>query len=281
VLKISGIVVLLGGLQSWGFNRLTEPLIDTAKQQLSLLQQEAPSHTLLNATLNSLHDYWRLSDNALRQRQILELRDAFLQRFQDAPGLVIEEAVNVTNGFDANTEIETELLVTLRQQLARLQQIYTDHYALAIAKYSKAPLLTQPTAALLLTGRSRMQQLNFNHGLYLMLVGDRSAANSIFTELRLNTRSREFDSRLLYAQARLQYDAFQVEPDLEYFLQAVQATQQSLQADAAYVLPKLFLEYLLTIEQQAVTVESTDEEGGGAGESQGERGAISTGSKEY
>lgn len=280
-LRTTGILVLVGGLQTWEFNRYTSPLIGKAKQELVLLQEEVAGSKLIDATLSGLRDYWRISDDVVRKRQIMELRDALMQHFRDDPRVVIEDAVRIASGFDANSDIERERLLSLQQHLARLQEVYSDHYAAAISAYTDAPLHLQPTAALLSSKRSGMEALSFNHALYLMLVGDRSTANSIYTDLRHNTRSGEFESRVLYAQARIQYDAFEIEKNPEYFLQAVQYAQQSLQSDATYELAKLFLEYLLSIDQQAMQVESAPEEGQGSGESDGERGAISTGSREH
>lgn len=281
VLRISGIVILVIGLQSWGFSRHSTPLIDEAQRQLMLLQAEVPGRRLIDATMVGLRDYWQASSDALRKRQIVELRDTFVQGFRDNPRLVIVDAMRIVNGFDTNSETEKELLATLRQQLLRLQEVYTDHYAGVISAYSDAPLYLQPTAALHSRNRAGKNALDFNHALYLMLVGERSAANTIYTDLRHNTNSDELESRVLFAQARLQYDAFEIEKNPEYYLQAVQYARQSAQSDATYDLPKLFLEYLLSIDLEAMEVESTPEEGQGSGESQGERGAISTGSREH
>ena len=280
-LRIAGILVLAAGLQSWGFNRHTAPLVDKAKRELIFLQEEIPTDNLIDATLGSLREYWQISDDSVQKRQIMKLRDAFVQRFREDSRLVIEDTIHIVSGFDANSDSEREMLGNLRQHLTRLQEVYSDHYAVAIAEYTDAPLYVQPTATLLSLNRSGMEELSFNHALYLLLVGDRSAANSIYTDLRRNARSKGFKSRVLYAQARLHYDAFQIEKDPEYFLQAVQYAQQSLQSDASYAVPKLFLEYLLSIDQQALEVESSPEEGLGSGESQGERGAISTDPPEH
>jgi hypothetical protein len=279
--RIAGIVTLVAGLQTWGFYRHVIPLADRANENLVLLREEAPGNQLINATLNVLRDYRRISGDEVRQRQILELRDAAIQRFADNPRLAIDEAARVTAGFEAQTAVEEEFIGTLQHNFLRLQNIYSDHYAVAITAYSDPPWYLQPTATLLTMDRSTAQKLDYDRALYLMLVGDRSAANSIYNDLRQNARSEVFKSRVLLAQARLQYDAFRIENDPEYYRQAVQHVQQSLSYDAAYDLPKLFLEYLLTMSQQAMEMDSAPLEGQGSGESQGERGAISTDPTEF
>lgn len=279
--RISGIIVVIIGLQTWGFYRHVVPLADTANDNLVLLQEEAASSKLINATLNSLRDYRRISNDEVRKRQILELRDTVTRSFHDKPGLAIDELVRVASGFEAGSALEQEVVSTLHRRLSRLKEIYSDHFAAVIAEYTDAPWYFQPGAAMLTMNRSTRQKLYFDHALYLTLVGDRDRANSIFNELRQSARSEGLKSRVLFAQARLQYDAFRVGKDPDYHRQAVQHVQQSLRHDATYDLPKLFLEYLLTIDRRAMEIESSPLEGQGSGEAQGERGAISTESPEH
>ena len=172
-------------------------------------------------------------------------------------------------------------LATLRRNLLRLQAMYTDHYAEVIARYSRAPLYLQPTAALLSLNRSSRERFEFNHALYRMLSGDHGAANAIYSELRRSTQDDLIISRALYGQARLQFEAFRIDGDPEYYRQARQYTQESLSNDPTQGVPKLFLEYLLSIDQQAVHIESAPEEGQGSGESEGERGSLSSGAVEH
>ena len=280
-LRITGSLAIVAGLQTWAFDRYATPLVEQAARQLLHLQEEVSGNRLIDTALGSLREYWQATDDPLRKRQVTGLRDEIMRGLRDNPRVVIEEAVRVVNGFDAGSPMEIELLAAIQEDLSRLQAVYTDHYAAAMDAYTNAPLYLQPIATLQSFSRSKTRKLDFNHAIYLMLVGDRSSANAVYTNLRQNSSSGEFESRVLYAQARLQFDAFQVENDPGYYEQALQYTRQSLQSDATYDLPKLFLEYLLAMDQQAVEVESSPQEGEGSGESEGERGAISTGSKEH
>jgi len=280
-LKVAGFLLLLGGLQAYAFHTFVTPKFDKANDSLLRLQQEVPGNQLLDATLGLLRDYRRIASDEVRKRQVLQLRQVFVEQFQENPRLAIAEFDIVVHRFDARSAAGQELLDTLRSNSNRLNEMYSDHFARAIESYAGPPWYFQPAAALAAIDESRGQTLNFNHAHYLTLVGERSAANSTYNELRLNTDSDVFTSRILFAQARLHYDAFRVEQDSEYHRQAIQHVQQSLRHDAAYELAKLFLEYLLSLDLQAAEVESDPIEGQGSGESEGERGAISTDAPEH
>ena len=276
ILKIAGIVLLLGGIQSLSFHRYIAPRFDKAEQNLAFLQEEVPGNQLLNTSLDTLRDYRRISNDEVKKRQILQLRQDFVQQFREDPRPAIEDLNRVVSSFEAQSTVEQELLDTLQKNLSHLKDIYSDHYAAVIANYDSPPWYFQPSAAFLTMRSSDRQELDFNHALYLMLVAQRAAANPIYNELRLNVDSDAFKSRIFFAQSRLQYDAFRLEQDPEYYHQAVLHAQQSLAHDAAYDLARLFLEYLLTIDLQAVGTESAPSEEQGSGEAQGERGAVST-----
>jgi len=280
-LKLIGTVLIIFGVQAWGFHSFVTPRIENADVNLIALLEEAPTNSLIDATLTTLRDYRRANDDEVQNRQILGLRETIVRGYRDDPRAVIDEALRVSVGLNGDTEIEQELLATLRRNLLRLQAMYTDHYAEVIARYSRAPLYLQPTAALLSLNRSSRERFEFNHALYRMLSGDHGAANSIYSELRRSTQDDLIISRALYGQARLQFEAFRIDGDPEYYRQARQYTQESLSNDPAQGVPKLFLEYLLSIDQQAVDIESAPEEGQGSGESEGERGSLSSGAVEH
>lgn len=279
--KLIGAILVFLGAQTWGFHNFVAPRIESADMNLIALLEEAPTNSLIDATLTTLRDYRRANDDEVQSRQILGLRETIVRGYRDDPRAVIDEALRISDGFNGETDIEQELLATLRRNLLRLQAMYADHYAEVIVRYSRAPLYLQPTAALLSLNRSSRERFEFNHALYRMLSGDHGAANSMYSELRRSTQDGLINSRALYGQARLQFEAFRIGRDPEYYRQARQYTQESLSNDPAQSVPKLFLEYLLAIDQQAVDVESAPEEGQGSGESEGERGSLSSGSVEH
>ncbi len=280
-LKLIGTVLIIFGVQAWGFHSFVTPRIENADANLIALLEEAPTNSLIDATLTTLRDYRRANDDEVQSRQILGLRETIVRGYRDDPRAVIDEALRISVGLNGDTDVEQELLATLRRNLLRLQAMYTDHYAEVIARYSRAPLYLQPTAALLSLNRSSRERFEFNHALYRMLSGDHGAANSMYSELRRSTQDDLINSRALYGQARLQFEAFRIDGDPEYYRQARQYTQESLSNDPTQGVPKLFLEYLLSIDQQAVDIESAPEEGQGSGESEGERGSLSSGAVEH
>jgi hypothetical protein len=156
--------------------------------------------------------------------------------------------------------------------------MYADHYGAAIAAYAHPAWYLQPTAGLLNNDRERSRALEFNHALYLIEVRDAGAALEIFDELRdaPEFESGPLRSRLLFALSRLQFQAYEVEKNPGFLVEALQYAQQSARADAGFELPKVFLEYLLSIDRAATQVDMSPMEGEGTGEGEGERGAIIT-----
>ena len=279
--KLIGATLVFLGVQTWGFHNFFAARIEIADVNLIALLEEAPTNSLIDATLTTLRDYRRANNDEVQSRQILGLRETIVRGYRDDPRAVIDEALRISDGLNGDTDVEQELLATLRRNLLRLQTMYADHYAEVIARYSRAPLYLQPTAALLSLNRSSRERFEFNHALYRLLSGDHGAANSMYSELRRSTQDDLINSRALYGQARLQFEAFRIDGDPEYYRQARQYTQESLSNDPAQGVPKLFLEYLLSIDQQAVDVESAPEEGQGSGESEGERGSLSSEAVEH
>jgi tetratricopeptide (TPR) repeat protein len=284
-LQIAGAVLLVAGLQAWGFNRQVTPMISVANDQLISLQQEVPDNRLMNLALQSLQDYWNSADDELTRRQILELRDSVLQRFGADPAAAVHDFDRVIGGFESRSVAEQEALATLRPIVAQLNAMYTDHFGDVIMAVSYPAWYLQPTASLLNNNRATNRTLAFNHALYLMHSRDTSAAVETLDELRRDSdEAAGLDpliSRVLFVLARMQYEAYRIEKDQGYYREAVQYAQQSVRGDADYPPAKLFLDYLLSIDRQATEVDVSPLEGEGSGEGEGERGAIATEAGEF
>lgn len=281
VLKISGALLLIFAVQGWAFQQHVIPRIAAAEVNLAQLRQEAPTDELMNEALSALRDCWRLAADEARKRRIVALRETVMRRFTENPETAVAELGRVAGELQPGSEVEREALQTLRAKTARLQAIYSDHYGELLRLYSGAPWYFQPGAALVETGRRTEQFLAFNHAQYLMLVGDREAAGKVLEELRQDAHSASFNSRVLFAQARLNYDAYRAEANLQYYDDALQYVRQSLRGDPDYALPKLFLEFLLSFDRNAVEIDMSPVEARGSREGQGERGDISAGSREF
>ena len=281
LLRFAGILLLIAGLQAWGFYRQASPLIAEAREQLNLLQHEVPDDRLVNLSLRSLQAYWNATETELTRRQVLELRDSVLQRFDADPAAAVREFAQVVGSFESRTVAEQDALTTLRQQTVQLDRMYTDHFDNAIMAVSHPAWYLQPTAAFLNNDRSQSQALAFNHALYLMHARKTSAAVENLDGLRGDSADRSLRAKALFTLARLQYQAFRLEKNPSYFQDALQLAQQSVRSDASHALAKLFLDYLLSIDRQAVEVDVSPLEGEGTGEGEGERGAIATDPGEF
>jgi len=285
LLRVAGVALLIAGLQAWGFNRSTAPLIEAAGEQLTRLQHEVPDNRLTNQSLRSLQDYWQTADDDLVKRQVLELRDTIMQRFGGDPAAAVSEFASVVAGFEARSVAQQDVLAALRRNVAELEHMYGDHFGEAIMAYSHPAWYLQPTASFLNNDRARQRALAFNHALYLMHVRDTTAAVEMLDELRRSAGaaagSDPLVAKALFALSRLQYEAFRVEQEQAYFREALQYAQQSVRSDADNAPAKLFLDYLLSVDQKATEVDTSPLEGEGTGEGEGERGAIATDPGEF
>ncbi len=278
LLRFVGILLLIAGLQAWGFNRQASPVIAEAHEQLLLLQNEVADNRLANLSMQSLQAYWNATETELTRRQVLELRDSVLQRFDADPQDAVREFAQVVGSFESRTVAEQDVLTTLQRQTTQLERMYADHFEDAIAAVAHPGWYLQPTAAFLNNDQTRSRALAFNHALYLMHVRETSAAVEILDSLRAD---ESLQAKALFTLSRIQYRAFRLEKDPSYFQDALQLAQQSVRSDAGHALAKLFLDYLLSIDRQSVEVDESPVEGEGSGEGEGERGAIAADPGEF
>ena len=278
LLRFAGILLLIAGLQAWGFNRQASPVIAEAHEQLLLLQNEVADNRLANLSMQSLQAYWNATETELTRRQVMELRDSVLQRFDANPQDAVREFTQVVGSFESRTVAEQDVLTTLQRQTTQLERMYADHFEDAIAAVAHPAWYLQPTAAFLNNDQTRSRALAFNHALYLMHVRETSTAVEILDSLRADESLR---AKALFTLSRIQYRAFRLEKDPLYFQDALQLAQQSVRSDAGHALAKLFLDYLLSIDRQSVEVDESPVEGEGSGEGEGERGAIAADPGEF
>lgn len=280
-LRVAGGALLIVGLQAWGFHHSVASQVERTSENLSALLEELPSNAGLNRALKLLRDIRRASADLDQNREVLALREFIVTEFREHPGDTLDEALRVASDFDGASEREVELIAALRVQLQHLRDMYSRANEDAVSAYLDAPFYLQPTAAFLaMTGTTR-DRIELNEAMYLTLSGKREMAMPIFDELRRDTHSDEIRSRALFMLARLYFDSFRETGADDHFRQSREYTQQSLKLDSQQGLPKLFLEYLLSFDSQAMEIESAPEEGQGTGESQGERGSISSGPREH
>ena len=280
-LRIAGIVLLLAGIQAWGFYKQVSPLTSEAQQQLSLLQREVPDSRLVNLSMQSLKAYSDINADELTRRQILELRDFVLREFATDPRTAVQQLTRVVTSFESRSVDDQEALLNLRRQVSQLERMYTDHYDRAILAFIHPAWYLQPTAAFLNNNTAQMEALAFNRSLYLMHVQDSSTATDILDDLRSNTADESLRAKALITLSRIRYQAFRVEKNPSHFQDALQLAQQSVRTDSDHELAKLFLDYLLSVDRRSVEVDTSPLEGEGSGEGEGERGAIASDPGEF
>lgn len=280
--QVVGILLLIVSLQSLAFHRHVEKYDRASRQNLELLSQETASGRLIDTALSELREYWRLGTEPAMKSLALELREDVVLRFRAEPLAVVERFQRGATTLQADSEASREALVRLNATLRRLTEVYTNRAATAWSAWSQPPLYLQPAAALvkLFAGRTEMR-LNYNRALYLMLVGEREEAQEIFLAVRRAAESPEERALVLFAQARLRFDAFEDTKDPQQLSEALQHVRQSVRSDPDYELSKLFLDYLLSSEMAATEVDAEPLEGEGSGEGKGERGAISSRAPEF
>jgi tetratricopeptide (TPR) repeat protein len=276
VLKIAGVILAIAGMQAYGFNRHFNPWLNQANQHLDRLAAEISANEQVDAVLGRLADLRRTTQNDTLRTEIVQTYERFIGEFPADPNTAIADFVRVVNIYAVPQDsLEAEILVTLKQELGRLQELYRDHYSELKSGFESPPIYLQPTAALLKRDGELARKIDFNHALYLSLTGDRTTANTIFNQLKSDQQDQQFMSLLHYAQARMLYDAFVAQNNMEYFQQAIQNLQESLRNDPGYGMPKLFLEYLLSMER-SMQSEDIPQQGEGSGEAEGERGVMSS-----
>lgn len=276
VIRITGILIIIAGLQSFGFYSKYVPAINLANQNLDHLVDEVATNNFTNGVLSDLGDLRRISQDENYKKEIVQIYERFIGEFLDDRIATIDEFVRITETLDPpDSPLGEESLTTLKEGVIKLQALYADHYQPVIDDLDSPPIYLQPTAGLIKQRSTLKQNLMFNHGLYLSIIGDRSNANALFNDLENMGVDNEFLAVINYAQARMLYDAFQAEGQFDYYQQAIQALKDSLQNNPDYGQPKLFLEYLLSLDRGSQEV-NAPVTGDGSGEAEGERGVISS-----
>ena len=275
-LRILGVIIIIAGLQAYGFYNHFIPRVNLANIELDHLMDEVATNKFVNKVLNDLGDLRRVSEDEAYKKEIVQIYERFIKDFLEDPRDAVAEFVRITATL--NTPAGTlgeESMATLKTGVEQMQALYSDRYQEIKDDLDSPPLYLQPTAFFIKRNAIIGQNIRFNHAVYLSLVGDRGGANTIFNDLKKENVSDEFLAVINYAQARLLFDAFQTEGQFDYYQQAIQTLKESLRKNPDYGQPKLFLEYLLSLDRGSQEV-SAPVTGDGSGEAEGERGVISS-----
>ena len=273
--RIAGIVVLIAGLQTWGFYNHFVPTLENANSNLDQLMNEVSTNTQMDVVLRELDNFRRVAGDAGLEKEVVLVYERFIKEFLQNRLQALDQFGKAVNSFPVPTvKLGAESLARVKSGFEKVTQIYGDQYSALLEDYDSPPLYLQPTAALIKSSHPLGDKIRFNHAVYNSIVGDMAVANTTFNELKQEVGDPRFLATIHYAQARMQYAAFKVEGKFEYFQQSVQNLQQSLRLQPDYGLPKLLLEYLLSVEGSG-SAQSSSSEGDGSGEAEGERGVIS------
>lgn len=279
-LQVLGAIVAVGGIQALVFHFQTDPLFAKADDSLAGLQREVPENRGMNAALEALQEYWRLTANEQRKREVLALRDAVLRSYAEDRAAAVHDLARAAESFDALSDSEQDVLAGLKRRTLELEETYADYPSRALDRYLNPPWYLQPTVAIMNNDLRVQRALEFNEVLYLMHTGDLAAAGQALEAMR-RAESAGDKGRVAFAMARLRYDSFVSDRDPALFADALEFSRQSVRADPEAALPKLFLDFLLAADRRTLTLEVDPVEGEGSGESQGDRGAISRGREDF
>jgi hypothetical protein len=275
-LRIPGIIIVIAGLQAWGFYNHFVPALNDANTDLDQLMNEVSTNTQMDKVLRELDNFRRVAGDEALQKEVVLVYERFIKEFLENRMQGLDAFTKAVNGFPVPTAtLGAESLARVKLELERVREIYGDHYTVLLADLDSPPVYLQPVAAFIKKDNPLVHKVRFNHAVYNSIVGDMAIANVTFNELKQEVKDPEFSSIIHFAQARMQYTAFKSEGKFEYFQQSIQNLQQSMRLDADYGLPKMLLEYLLSV-QGGASSESSSVQGEGTGEAEGERGVISS-----
>ena len=275
-LRIPGIIVLVAGLQAWGFYNHFVPTLTDANADLDQLMNEVSSNTQMDKVLRELDNFRRVAGDEGLQKEVVVVYERFIKEFLENRIQGLDVFAKAVNAFPVPAAtLGAESLARVKTELEQVREIYGDHYSGLLADLDSPPIYLQPTASILKKNNPLVQKVRFNHAVYNSIVGDMAVANITFNELKQEVKDPEFSSVIHFAQARMQYTAFKSEGKFEYFQQSIQNLQQSMRLDSYYGLPKMLLEYLLSV-QGGASSQSSSVQGEGTGEAEGERGVISS-----
>jgi len=276
ILRIIGVILIIVGLQSYGFYVHFVPQINSANVELDHLMDDVATNKFVNKVLNDLGNLRRVSEDTVFQGEIVQIYERFIKEFLENRLEAIAEFARITATlYTPEGPLGEESMATLRTGVEQLVSLYADNYQTLIDDLDSPPIYLQPTASFIKRNDTLEQNIMFNHGVYLSIVSDRGAANTIFNDLKKENIDDTFNAVILYAQARMLFDAFQAEGQFDYYQQAIQALKESLRSNPDYGQPKLFLEYLLSMDKGSQEV-NAPVTGDGSGEAEGERGVISS-----
>lgn len=275
-LSVGGIVLLVAGAQAFLFERQLASVSDGASQSLAALQRESADNQRINEALRALQLAYRASNDDAGRQAILALRDETIALYSENRAEAVETLLTGVSLLEGSTPESIAAIDEARREAGKLARLYEPRTQTARELYANPPWYLWPTAALANNDEEKRHALGFNQALYMVHSGNRGAAVTLLEDLRV--AASESDRRMAeidFAMARISFAAWATQPDPAVFDSALERAVSSVRHHPGNPRARQFLEYLLSLDRSAATVEMEPEEGQGDGEGRGERGVIS------
>jgi hypothetical protein len=240
MLVILSVITLVVGLQSYLHYSKLGPMMLQANEQFIYLADEMQSIKLTENITDSIVELRTLSEDTAWRSDLDEIQSNF-QGFTNAPGEGMGVLLSQVITFNNKASTGKELIAQLHTDLIKLDAWYLDYYGDIIATITSPGILYWPTSMLLKWhyGKELLDTMQFNRGLYLIIIGEVSAGQAILGELRTRLPDSSLRARVMFTQGRLLYGVGRYE-------QSVEVVQESVKMDPSLSLAKKFLEYQLS-----------------------------------
>jgi hypothetical protein len=208
--------------------------------------------------------------------EVVRVRQQFQETANEAPRAAIEKLRDwlgsyAPASFQASSEAAS-LIASLRSDLERLHEIYSRDLAPLLVLVDSPPWYLWPGAVLITANTELRSVLQLNQALHLARVGKESDARQLLAEIRGGTNDRQLAALGIYLLARLNYEQYRKDPEVQHYNEAVRYTQESLQSDPDLSVAKRFLDFLLSFDESPTIPRAG--EGRARIQTQGDEGAI-------
>jgi hypothetical protein len=237
ILIILAILAIIVGLQSWLHLSKLGPMIQKANESFNYLVDERQNKNLSSRIMNALTELRSVSTEASWQSELDEIQSEF-QGFINAPAEGLDVTINKITGLKDKTAQTRDVIDRIIRDLNRLNTWHQDYYGDIIATITGPGIAYWPASMIMgwFHDNTLLDTMQFNRGLYLVIMGEVSAGQAILGELRTRLPDSPLRARVLFSQGRLLYGMGRYE-------QSVEVVQQSVQMDPSHGLAKRFLEY--------------------------------------
>lgn len=238
------VVVVIAGAQAMLFYRSFTPGIEQANRLLFELVVESSQVELfkrIEARLGVM-----ASAGGGRSARFGQAWESFHDQFTTAPVKAIRTLEDALDVLDPAAAPDSSVAL-LRDDLERLESIYTDRYEPLLDRLENPPLWLWPTTHFIVRYAGVREPLVVNRALHLAQVGEIGTARVLLTGLRASTEDARMLGAIYYLLGRLEFELFRSRPEADLYVQSVNYVTQSLKADPESELARRFLDYLLSL----------------------------------